>query len=87
MGKTLLLANEKASSPAGGVVVAVALAASGMTPETLVLMIDFFKTNIGDILSFIAPFPELRSWINWIIDHFDGEVSDKDVKRQERQAD
>jgi hypothetical protein len=76
LGKSALWINDKGGSLVGGVfigAVAAAAVASGLPPETVELAIKFLASNISDILSFAAPFPELRVWIGWIIDHFDEE--------------
>jgi hypothetical protein len=35
------------------------------------LVLQFLRTNASDVLSFAAPFPELRAYFEWIINHFD----------------
>ena len=73
LGKVIVWVNDKGGSLAGGIVIGSAIAASGLTPETLELVVHFLQTNVSDVLAFAAPFPELRAWIGWIIDHFDEE--------------
>jgi hypothetical protein len=44
---------------------------SGMTPETATLLVEFMRSHAGDILQYVAPFPELRSYVEWVIRHLD----------------
>jgi hypothetical protein len=41
-----------------------AIATANMPPDTLQLVMLFLKSNSADILSFAAPFPELRLYMN-----------------------
>lgn len=62
-------------------IVASAVVAAGLPPETLQAVLAFLRANSGDILSFAAPFPELRMYLAWIIDYFDAqENTTKEVK-------
>jgi Leucine-rich repeat (LRR) protein len=78
-GKTILAANNASSTFAGGIMLAGAIQASGLTAEAAAQLLEFLRSNTADILSFVAPFPELRAWVGWIIDHID--ESDGDPKR------
>ncbi len=71
IGRLALWINDKGGTLAGGVVVTSAIAALGFPPETLQAVLTFIHDSGGDILSFAAPFPELRMYLGWIIDHFD----------------
>lgn len=71
VGKTVIAANGASSSFAGGLMFAGALQASGLTAEAAAQLLEFLRSNTADILAFVAPFPELRAWINWMIDHID----------------
>jgi hypothetical protein len=71
IGRICIWINDKGGSLVGGVIVASAVAAANLPPDTLSLVILFLKSNSADILSFAAPFPELRAYLEWIIDHFD----------------
>jgi hypothetical protein len=71
IGKLCIWINDKGGSLVGGVVVGSVIAAANLPPDTLQLVMTFLKSNSADILSFAAPFPELRLYIEWIINHFD----------------
>src|SRR4051794_11778379 len=73
VGNVFVLFDEKGGTVTGGAMIAAAIAASGLTPEGFAALVTFIESNVADILSFAAPFPELRSWIGWIIDHLDHE--------------
>jgi hypothetical protein len=75
-GKTILAANDASKTFAGGVMFAAAVQASGLTPEAAAQLLEFLSSNTAVILSFVAPFPELRAWVGWIIDHLDERDSD-----------
>ncbi|WP_168858331.1 leucine-rich repeat domain-containing protein [Bradyrhizobium brasilense] len=70
-GKTVLLANDQSSTAVGGILLSAAIQTSGLTPEAAVQLLDFIRANTAAILSFVAPFPELRAWVEWMINHFD----------------
>jgi hypothetical protein len=55
-----------------------------MNAETLGALISFLHQNSSDILSFAAPFPELRAWIEWIINFLDEEKKRPSGKGTER---
>lgn len=81
IGRAVIWINDKGGTLAGGVIVAAAIAAANLPPDTLQMVLVFLKSNAGDILSFAAPFPELRNYMQWIIDHFDSlEVGSKEAK-------
>lgn len=71
LGRISIWINDKGGSIAGGAVVGAAVTAANLPPDTLQLALLFLKSNAADILSFAAPFPELRTYIEWIIQHFD----------------
>jgi len=71
IGRLSIWINDKGGSLAGGAVVGTAVAVANLPPDTMQLLSIFLKANAGDILSFVAPFPELRVYIEWIINHFD----------------
>jgi hypothetical protein len=54
-------------------VFAAAVSATGLNAEAFGAMVQFLHQNGADILSFAAPFPELRAWIEWIINFLDAE--------------
>jgi hypothetical protein len=59
------------------------VAVADLPPDTLQLVMLFLKSNSADILSFAAPFPELRVYVEWIINHFDNmEKSSKDSQKK-----
>ena len=70
-GRTILLANDLSSTVAGGVILAAAVQLTGLTPEAAMQLLEFMRSNTASILSFVAPFPELRAWFEWMINHFD----------------
>lgn len=78
-GKTILAANNSSATFAGGLMFAAAAQASGLSAEAVAQLLEFLRSNTADILSFVAPFPELRAWVGWIIDHID--ERDGDPKR------
>lgn len=71
IGKLSIWINDKGGSLVGGALVTSAVAASNLPPETLQLTALFLTTNASDILSFAAPFPELRVYLEWIVNYFD----------------
>jgi hypothetical protein len=71
IGKLTIWINDKGGSLAGSTVIAATVAAANLPPETLQLVLDFLRLNASNILSFAAPFPELRAYFEWIINHFD----------------
>lgn len=71
LGKALIWFNDKGGSVVGGVMLASGLSAAGITAESVELAASFLHARASEILSFAAPFPELRAWICWIIDEFD----------------
>jgi len=71
IGRISIWINDKGGSLIGGVVVGSAIAAANFPPDTLQLIMLFLKSNSADILSFAAPFPELRVYFEWIINYFD----------------
>jgi hypothetical protein len=73
LGRVLLLINDKGGSIGGGLIINALITASGISIEMASAYIAFVQHNSADILSFAAPFPELRAWIGWIIDHLDRE--------------
>ena len=70
-GRTVLLANDRSSTLVGGLLLSAAIQTSGLTPEAAVQFFDFIRANTASILSFVEPFPELRAWVEWMINHFD----------------
>lgn len=63
--------------------VTAAIQSSGLNAEATAQLLEFLRSNAGDILSFVAPFPELRAWVAWIIDHVDeheGRKRNKDAR-------
>jgi hypothetical protein len=81
IGRICVWVNDKGGSLAGSVVVGSAIAAANLPPDTLQLVMLFLKSNSSDILSFAAPFPDLRVYVEWIISHFDHmEKSSRDSK-------
>lgn len=75
IGKVGLWINDKGGSLAGGVVVGSAISAASLPPDTLQLIASFLTSNAANILSFAAPFPELRTYMTWLINHFDDQRS------------
>lgn len=71
--KALVWSNDKGGSVVGSFAVGSVLAASGMSAETLQLVFQFLHFNASNMIAFAAPFPELRAWVGWIIDHLDKE--------------
>lgn len=71
--KALVWTNDKGGSLAGSVVVSSAFVASGLSAETIQLVFQFLHFNASNMVAFAAPFPELRAWVGWIIDHLDEE--------------
>ena len=83
-GRTVLLANEISSNLAGGVLLAAAIQQSGLTPEAAVQLLDFMRANTASILSFVAPFPELRAWVEWMINYFDEQDGEKKIANDDK---
>jgi Leucine-rich repeat (LRR) protein len=80
IGRICIWINDKGGSLVGGVLIGSAVAAANLPADTLQLVMLFLKSNSADILSFAAPFPELRLYVEWIISHFDDlERSSKDT--------
>jgi Leucine-rich repeat (LRR) protein len=73
MGKLVVLADAKGSTISGSLVIGAAVSVSGMNAETFAALVEFFRLNSSELLSFAAPFPELRVWVEWIINHLDDE--------------
>jgi hypothetical protein len=71
IGRVSIWINDKGGSLVGGVIVGSAVGAANLPPDTIQLVALFLKSNAADILSFAAPFPELRLYLSWIIDYFD----------------
>jgi Leucine-rich repeat (LRR) protein len=69
VGKAIIWVNDKSQGIAGAAVIA----ASGINADTLAPLIRFMMVHSSDVASFAAPFPELRSWFQWIVDHLDQE--------------
>jgi hypothetical protein len=69
LGKVLIWANSRLATVAGGIVL------SYVDPgfQVTQYIIQFMFENAQTILSFAEPFPELRSWICFLIDHIDRE--------------
>ena len=72
-GRMVLAANNLTSTVAGGLVFSAAVQQSGLTLEAALQLSEFIRANTAEILSFVAPFPELRAWVEWMINHFDEE--------------
>jgi Leucine-rich repeat (LRR) protein len=72
-GRMILAANSLTSTVAGGLVFSAAVQQSGLTLEATLQLSEFIKSNTAEILSFVAPFPELRVWVEWMINYFDEE--------------
>ncbi len=68
-GRILSIFNDKG----GGIVGIAALQAVGVNSETLLMASKFIITNSSEIFAFVSPFPELRAWISWIINHIEHE--------------
>jgi hypothetical protein len=62
----------KLNSLAGGLP-GVALFVGDPNFEQTRLLMSFLHAHGGQILSFSAPFPELRVWLTWILDHLSRE--------------
>jgi len=81
IGRVILWMNDKGGSVAGGVIVGGLLEATHVSAETLNAILAFLHNGSSDVLSFAAPFPELRTYLQWIITHFDTvEAGPKDKK-------
>jgi hypothetical protein len=76
LGKWLIFINDRA-----GLIGGVLIAASGLSPETTRPVVQFLMSNASDVLSFAAPFPELRAWLSWIIGHFDNEHRTDNIEK------
>lgn len=73
LGRLALHANSIFATVVGGL--AMSSVDPGLAQTQLVL--NFILTNAKNIMSFSAPFPELREWFKWIID----EIDKQDTKR------
>jgi hypothetical protein len=69
LGKVLIRANSILATVAGGILLSSADPGLQMTK----LIIQFMLENTQTIASFAAPFPDLRSWFCFLIDHIDRE--------------
>jgi len=83
IGRLAIWINEKGGSLAGGTIVAAAVSQSGLSPEALQQVMSFLQVNSAQILSFAAPFPELRTYLLWIIDFFDVQEGKSDFKEKD----
>ncbi|WP_084251753.1 leucine-rich repeat domain-containing protein [Bradyrhizobium sp. AT1] len=75
IGRLCIWMNDKGGSLVGGALVASAVSASNLPPDTAQLLALFIQSNSADLLSFAAPFPEVRTYLAWIVDHFDAHHS------------
>ncbi len=66
-------ANSALATVAGGLVL------SRIDPglEMTQMAISFIGEHVETITAFAAPFPELRAWFAWVIDHLDGQNAEK----------
>jgi hypothetical protein len=81
IGRLAIWINEKGATIAGSAVIASALAVTSIPPDVLQSLSAFLYDNASAILSFAAPFPELRNYLGWIIDHFDSVEGGKGNKK------
>jgi len=69
VGKYLLLANLACAAILGKPI----LPTLNLDAHTSQLIVEFLMNNAQDVLSFAEPFPDLRNWIGFLIDHIDQE--------------
>lgn len=69
LGKYLIIANIGCAAILGKPI----LPSLDSDPHTTQQIIEFLMHNAQDVLSFAEPFPELRNWIGFLIDHLDRE--------------
>jgi hypothetical protein len=74
MGKVLIRANSVLATVTGNLVLSSVDPGLQMTQH----IIQFMLENAQIVASFAEPFPELRSWIGFLIDHIDREKLDDD---------
>ena len=69
-GKVLILADKAFGTAFGGILL------SSVAPDihTTQLIVQFMLENAQIVASFAEPFPELRNWLGFLIDHFDRET-------------
>jgi len=71
IGKSLIWLNDKGGTVVGGTILGSAIAAANLPPGTLELVVEFLNHNSSQILTFAAPFPELRAYMQWLIGHLE----------------
>jgi len=69
LGKYLILANIGCAAILGKPI----LPALDLDAHTSQLIVEFVMHHAQEVLSFAEPFPELRNWIGFVIDHIDRE--------------
>jgi len=69
-GKVLILADKAFGTAFGGILL------SSVAPDihTTQLIVQFMLENAQIVASFAEPFPELRNWLGFLIDHIDRET-------------
>jgi hypothetical protein len=71
LGKVVIQLNKVIATGAAG-----ALFVRGLDPDLIKHIIQFMFDNAQTIASFAEPFPELRNWLTFLIDHIDREKQD-----------
>lgn len=73
IGGVLVRINNAGKTLAGVAIIATA-SQIGISVESVTEGLELLRSNSSDIFAFAASFPELRVWIECIIDHFDDEI-------------
>jgi hypothetical protein len=76
IGSVLVRINSAGETLAGVAIIATA-SQVGVSVESVAGGVELLRSNFGDIFAFAASFPELRAWLECIIDHLDDESDDR----------
>lgn len=74
IGRPLVKTYGFAGTFGGGGIVALVGAANGWDTNTALAVVSFVRENSALILEYAAPFPELRQWAAFVVDHLDQEA-------------